>query len=136
MTRLSQEVLYIIPSENWSYTDKATCGIVYVSLVIMDLELTYGLRAVAWRGAGTDCLFVGGGAGVWWSVDEGVTWSKDGDDLPNVNVGDLLWDAEEARLYVATYGRGMWAATISDLFSDDFEGGSLGAWAAAVGGAP
>ncbi len=57
-------------------------------------------------------LYVGSGAGVWVSLDEGVTWVKDGVDLPNVNIGDLVIDPVRREITAGTYGRGVWRSTL------------------------
>ena len=69
-------------------------------------------------------LFVGSGAGVWQSCDGGVTWVKDADDLPNVNIGDLAIDRARGTLTVATYGRGAWRADLPPACPADLSGSS------------
>jgi photosystem II stability/assembly factor-like uncharacterized protein len=63
--------------------------------------------AVDWRFNPPD-LFVGTGSGVYESNDGGATWTKDGTDLPNVNIGDLLIDTTRITITAGTYGRGTW----------------------------
>ena len=84
---------------------------------------------IDWRPA-TDVIYVGTGSGLYWSKDEGATWSRDGADLPNVNIGDLLLDEVSNFLYAGTYGRGVFRATIENglIFSDGFESGNTGTW--------
>ncbi len=60
-------------------------------------------------------LLLGSGAGVWWSIDGGTSWTKDATDLPNVNVGDLVVDSDNGTVFVGTYGRGTWRASLADL---------------------
>lgn len=57
-------------------------------------------------------LYVGSGAGVWVSLDEGQTWVKDGADLPNVNIGDLYIDPIRREITAGTYGRGAWRSAL------------------------
>ena len=98
-----------------------------------------GARALAvdWR-VNPPNLFIGSGAGVYWSTDRGAEWTKDGTDLPNVNVGDLAIDPANGTITVGSYGRGAWRASIDalisvgSLFGDGFESGDLSAWSAAV----
>ena len=59
-------------------------------------------------------LYVGSGAGVYWSSDGGAHWVKDGHDLPNVNIGDLRIDPVQRTITAGTYGRGAWRAALSD----------------------
>ncbi|MHC4063096.1 MAG: WD40/YVTN/BNR-like repeat-containing protein [Planctomycetota bacterium] len=63
--------------------------------------------AVDWR-FDPPHLHSGSGVGVYSSSDGGVTWIKDGLDLPNVNIGDLAIDTVENTLTAGTYGRGAW----------------------------
>jgi hypothetical protein len=67
--------------------------------------------AVDWRFAPPG-LFVGSGAGIYWSYDQGVTWTKNGGDLPNVNIGDLQIDFVRETITGGTYGRGAWRADL------------------------
>lgn len=53
-------------------------------------------------------LWLGSGSGVYWSYDHGQTWTKDGTDLPNVNIGDLQIDWARLTITAGTYGRGAW----------------------------
>ena len=53
-------------------------------------------------------LYAGTGAGVYESADHGATWTKDGADLPNVNIGDLKIDFDAETITAGTYGRGAW----------------------------
>jgi photosystem II stability/assembly factor-like uncharacterized protein len=73
---------------------------------------------------GNNTLFVGSGAGVYVSFNGGVTWIKDGTDLPNVNVGDLQIDVRTRTIYAGTYGRGAWRASLpfcpADFNQDSF----------------
>ena len=92
--------------------------------------------AVDWR-SNPPILFLGSGAGVYWSTDRGANWTKDGSDLPNVNVGDLVIDPARGTITVGSYGRGAWRAAIDELlgietiFRDGFESGNVSAWSAA-----
>jgi len=65
-------------------------------------------------------LYVGTGVGVYSSFDGGATWTKDGLDLPNVNVGDLAIDTVRQTITVGTYGRGAYRADLRrpDLLGD------------------
>lgn len=93
--------------------------------------------AVDWR-ANPPLLFVGSGAGVYWSTDRGASWTKDGNDLPNVNVGDLAIDPARGTITAGSYGRGAWRASIDALlgiervFGDGFESGNVSAWSSSV----
>jgi photosystem II stability/assembly factor-like uncharacterized protein len=70
--------------------------------------------ALDWRSA-TPGMWVGSGAGVYSSYDGGATWAKDGSDLPNVIVDDLLINPATSTLTAGTYGRGTWRLTLPSL---------------------
>ncbi len=59
-------------------------------------------------------LYVGTGAGIYESANEGATWIKDGADLPNVNIGDLRIDLGEGTITAGTYGRGAWRKALEE----------------------
>jgi photosystem II stability/assembly factor-like uncharacterized protein len=92
---------------------------------------------IDWR-ADPPLLLVGTGVGVYHSQDGGATWTKDGADLPNVNIGDLQLDITRDRLVAGTYGRGAWAGEVTELlgrtvlFSGGFESGDFTGWSAVV----
>ncbi len=88
--------------------------------------------AVDWR-VEPPLLFSGSGVGVYVSVDGGTTWTKDGADLPNVNIGDLQIDTANDTITVGSYGRGAWRADLASfdpasIFADGFESGDTSAW--------
>lgn len=104
-----------------------------------DLPTGVAVRALAIDFNSTPPLLIAGsGAGVWWSNDEGSSWTKDSTDLPNVNIGDLVIDPVNNTVFAGTYGRGVWRAAIEDLggpegiFTDGFESGDTSAWSASV----
>ncbi|MGB5160745.1 MAG: hypothetical protein WBP10_14930 [Thermoanaerobaculia bacterium] len=65
-----------------------------------------------------------------------MIWTKDGADLPNVNVGDLAIDPPRGSITVGSYGCGAWRSSIDALlgietiFSDGFESGNVSGWSA------
>ena len=72
--------------------------------------------AVDWR-FNPPGLFVCSGAGVYWSYDLGQHWTKNGSDLPNVNIGDLAIDTVNNTITAGTYGRGAWRAALPPLLN-------------------
>jgi hypothetical protein len=58
-------------------------------------------------------LFVGTESGVWASVNGGGSWSRYKTGLPNVKTNGLVIDTTLNVLAVDTYGRGMWAISLS-----------------------
>jgi len=80
-----------------------------------DLPVGVAARALAidWR-FDPLVLCIGSGSGVYCSFDAGATWIKDGLDLPNVNIGDLVIDPASGTIVAGTYGRGAWRAMLAD----------------------
>jgi len=74
---------------------------------------------VAARGLAVDfnytppVTYIGGGAGVYVSFNEGATWIKDDATFPNVNIGALHIDTRTRTLAVGTYGRGVWRTALA-----------------------
>jgi hypothetical protein len=61
-------------------------------------------------------LYVGTSVGLFASEDSGSTWSATNQGPANVQVRDLNWFADSpAVLLVATFGRGVWKATLTQL---------------------
>ncbi|HLO39447.1 MAG TPA: GC-type dockerin domain-anchored protein [Phycisphaerales bacterium] len=79
--------------------------------------------AIDWEWPEAPGLYVGSGAGVYCSLDSGATWIKDGADLPNVNVQDLVIDTVRRTIAAGTYGRGAWKSPLpSPTCPADFDG--------------
>ena len=54
-------------------------------------------------------LFLGTEFGLWISIDGGQRWAQyKGSDFPDVPVDDMVTQARESDLVMATHGRGMW----------------------------
>jgi photosystem II stability/assembly factor-like uncharacterized protein len=57
----------------------------------------------------SNLLFLGTEFGLWISVDGGQRWAQyKGSDFPNVAVRDIVVQARESDLVLATHGRGIW----------------------------
>jgi photosystem II stability/assembly factor-like uncharacterized protein len=67
--------------------------------------------AVDWR-FNPPTLYLGSGAGIYSSADDGMSWTKDGADFPNVIVDDLRIDTVANTITAGTYGRGTFRATL------------------------
>ncbi|GMV25432.1 MAG: hypothetical protein AMXMBFR58_14630 [Phycisphaerae bacterium] len=78
--------------------------------------------AIDWDWNPTPGLYVGSGAGVYVSLNGGVSWIKDGADLPNVNVQDLTIDPVRRTIAAGTYGRGSWRSNLPSACPADFDG--------------
>lgn len=59
-------------------------------------------------------IFVGTELGVYFTTNGGVNWSKLGTNFPNVIVNDIKINYLSDKLYVGTYGRGMWEISIEN----------------------
>lgn len=64
---------------------------------------------VAEAGVPSAAIFAGTDAGLYWSKNDGVTWSKYGAGLPNTPVIDIHLEPQRNRIVVGTQGRGAWA---------------------------
>jgi photosystem II stability/assembly factor-like uncharacterized protein len=62
-----------------------------------------------------DLLFVGLDKGVYVSFDRGARWMPLKANMPMAPVADMVVHAREGDLVVATFGRGIWVATIGPL---------------------
>jgi len=86
-------------------------------------SLVSGVRGLAlaidWASS-PRAIYLGTGAGVYFSINNGTSWQKDGTDFPNVNVGDLAIDVTRRTLTAATYGRGVWRTPLADTCPADF----------------
>lgn len=59
-------------------------------------------------------MYVGSGAGIYVSFDEGDSWIKDDHTFPNVNIGWLHIDERTSELTAGTYGRGVWRTPLAN----------------------
>ncbi len=57
-------------------------------------------------------ILAGTDAGVYFSTDDGATWTRYGAGMPNAAVIDIRIDNQHDRLVVGTQGRGAWAAPL------------------------
>ena len=76
-------------------------------------DLPAGLRGMCLAGDTRTTpprLYLGTDYGVYASFDEGTTWTKADQDLPNLAVYDLTVDEVNSLLIAGTHGRGMWRA--------------------------
>jgi len=67
----------------------------------------------------TEVIYAGTEAGVYRSLDEGLSWHRLGTGMPNAAVIDLRLDLPRTRLIAATQGRGVWRI---DLCPGDVNG--------------
>jgi hypothetical protein len=71
--------------------------------------------AIAQHPLNASRLYVGTGVGLFASDDNGATWSTSNEGPANVAVRDLQWatqTSDPAELLLATYGRGVWRASV------------------------
>lgn len=92
-------------------------------------SLTTQCLAIDWA-RGVPGMVIGAGAGVYASFDDGVSWTRSGAPLPNVNTSQLQVDAGDRTVLLATYGRGAWRSSlpaIEDINADGVvDGADLG----------
>jgi len=62
----------------------------------------------------SEYIFVATELGVYFSGNGGTNWSKLGANLPNVIVNDLKINYLNDKLYIGTFGRGMWEISIAN----------------------
>ncbi|WP_147676431.1 T9SS type A sorting domain-containing protein [Algibacter pacificus] len=70
------------------------------------------------QGYTSEQLFVGTELGVYYTSyvnGASTVWEKLGDNLPNVIVNDLKISYVDNKLFIGTYGRGMWSIDISNV---------------------
>jgi hypothetical protein len=72
-------------------------------------------------------IYAGSDAGLYRSVNEGLSWRKYGQGLPNACIIDLLVETgrNPPRIIVGTQGRGSWMVPIATCYADIDDSGSL-----------
>ena len=70
---------------------------------------------------GEDILYIGMNYGVYYLKNNETTWTSYNTGLPNVQVRELEINTADNKLYVATYGRGLWRVNLFNpgVFSMD-----------------
>jgi photosystem II stability/assembly factor-like uncharacterized protein len=67
-------------------------------------------------------IFAGTEYGLWYTTDGGISWSRD-QTIPPVTIYDIRLRQTDRRLFVFTFGRGVWTADLDSVTSIPFEGG-------------
>lgn len=75
----------------------------------------FSARALVWDDNGNDGLYLGMNYGVFYIDNTYSEWQPFSNGLPNVIISELEINTVQNKLYVATYGRGLWT---SNLFDD------------------
>lgn len=91
--------------------------------ILWDLP-SFSAQALAWQDNGKDGLYVGMNYGIYYTDNDlGNTWVPFNNGLPNVRINELEINAADSKLYVATYGRGLWRSSLYNetLSVDNFE---------------
>ncbi|MCG8702104.1 MAG: T9SS type A sorting domain-containing protein, partial [Bacteroidales bacterium] len=60
-------------------------------------------------------LFVGTDIGVYYRSSQDASWELFGDSLPSVVVNELEFDANNQKLWAATFGRGVWNCNLAEV---------------------
>ena len=77
------------------------------------------INMIKWHPFSSDnTLYLATDLGVYTRNDMQTDWAVLGDDLPNVPVRDIEVDNENGLLTIATFGRGVWQAQISQTYPD------------------
>jgi photosystem II stability/assembly factor-like uncharacterized protein len=62
---------------------------------------------------GKNGLFVGMDIGIYYRDDESTNWTLVSDGIPNVEIRDIEIQKELGKIFVATYGRGIWVGDVA-----------------------
>lgn len=65
---------------------------------------------------GTNDLIIGTDLGIYVLLNGGTTWVKQSAGLPNIIVSDIEINAASNKIYISTFGRGIWATDL-DVFT-------------------
>lgn len=88
-----------------------------------DLPVGAGARSLAvYFKSNPPKIIMGSGAGYYISDDDGVTWTHNGTEFPNVQLADLRIDEENDVLVAGTYGRGVWRTPLKCISDIDQNG--------------
>lgn len=75
----------------------------------------FSAQALTWHNNGNDGLYVGMNFGIYYTDNVvGNTWKPFNNGLPNVRINELEINTVEAKIYAATYGRGLWRSNVYD----------------------
>ena len=77
-------------------------------------DLPTGLRGMSFTvnfATTPPSLYLGTDYGVYSSINDGVNWVKEGNNLPNLAIYEMGYDGVNNFLVAATHGRGMWRAS-------------------------
>ena len=78
----------------------------------MDLPNIPVNSVVHQEGYGSDVVYIGTDAGVYYYTDESGKWTLYSNFLPNVVISELEIHSSSRKLYAATFGRGIWMANL------------------------
>ena len=68
----------------------------------------FSALALVWEDNGADGLYLGMNYGVYYIDNTFATWQPFSNNLPNVKISELEINTANNKVYVATYGRGLW----------------------------
>lgn len=66
------------------------------------------------QASGSTTVFVATNVGVYFTSNDGTSWGKLGNGLPNVDVKDIEINYTADKLVAATFGRGLWSVNIEN----------------------
>ena len=71
-----------------------------------------------------DILYLGMNYGIYYLREDGTSWTSYNTGLPNIQINELEINTADKKLYVATFGRGLWRVNLynpASLGVDDLE---------------
>jgi hypothetical protein len=72
-------------------------------------------NTVILKTTGARILVVGMDVGVFYTTDEGATWTGINSGLPNMQIADLKYHDPSGKLLAASYGRGCWTFDLNSV---------------------
>ncbi len=92
--------------------------------VVYDLP-NFSALALVWDTTyDEDILYLGMNYGIYYLREDGTSWTSYNTGLPNIQINELEINTADKKLYVATFGRGLWRVNLynpASLGVDDLE---------------
>lgn len=101
-------------------------GVTWQTLSANLPDIPVNVIGVDVRGPGP-VIYAGTDAGLYRTVNDGLSWSKYGMGLPNACIIDLIVEPGRERLAIGTQGRGAWTVSLRTCYPDVDDNGVLNA---------
>ena len=69
-------------------------------------------------GSSNNEILIGNDLGIYFINDSSYSWTSYNNGLPNVIVSDIEFNPAKDKIYVSTFGRGIWESNLSDIVSN------------------